>query len=83
MSITQEGLAVSERQSRRSFKEIRQLILRDLISGQKTVNQIAESTGLTWRTVDNHLIYLTGKGLAEPVFVSEYVKIYRMKKVGA
>lgn len=73
---------MSERQPRRNFKEIRQLILRDLLIGQKTVNQIAESTGLTWRTVDNHLIYLAGKGLVEPVFISEYVKIYRLKKVG-
>ena len=74
---------MSERQPRRNFKEIRQIILRDLLIGQKTVNQIAESTGLTWRTVDNHLIHLTGKGLVEPVFISEYVKIYRLKKVGA
>jgi DNA-binding transcriptional ArsR family regulator len=74
---------LSERQPRRNFKEIRQIILRDLLIGQKTVNQIAESTGLTWRTVDNHLIHLTGKGLIEPVFISEYVKIYRLKKVGA
>jgi len=72
---------LSERQPRRNFKEIRQIILRDLLSGQKTVNQIAESTGLTWRTVDGHLIYLVGKGLVEPVFVSQYVKIYRLKKV--
>jgi DNA-binding transcriptional ArsR family regulator len=74
---------LSERQPRRNFKEIRQIILRDLLIGQKTVNQIAESTGLTWRTVDNHLIHLAGKGLVEPVFISEYVKIYRLKKVGA
>lgn len=71
-----------ERQPRRKFEEIRKLILIDLRQGQRTVNQIAESTGLTWRTVDSHLIYLVGKGLAEPVFVSEYVKIYRLK-VGA
>jgi len=70
---------LSERQPRRHFKEIRQIILRDLLMGQRTVNQIAENTGLTWRTVDNHLIYLSGKGLVEPVFVSEYVKIYRLK----
>ncbi|MEM3154503.1 MAG: ArsR family transcriptional regulator [Candidatus Woesearchaeota archaeon] len=72
----------SERQPRRTFEEIRKLILGDLRIGQRTVNQIAESTGLTWRTVDSHLIYLVGKGLVEPVFVSEYVKIYRLKKVG-
>lgn len=69
------------RQPKRTFAEIRKLILRDFASGQRTVNQIAESTGLTWRTVDGHLIYLAGKGLVEPVFVSRYVKIYRLKRL--
>ena len=67
------------RQPKRKFAEIRKLILKDLVRGQRTVNQIADSTGLTWRTVDNHLIHLIGKGLVEPVFISEYVKIYRLR----
>ena len=69
------------RQPKRRFAEIRKLILKDLQKGERTVNQIAASAGLTWRTVDNHLIYLIGKGLVEPVFVSSYVKIYRLKQV--
>jgi DNA-binding transcriptional ArsR family regulator len=64
---------------KKTFAEIRSIILKELEKGQRTVNQIAENTGLTWRTVDSHLIYLVGKGLAEPVFISEYVKIYRKK----
>lgn len=65
---------------KRTFKTIRKLILKDLRTGEKTVNQLAENTGLTWRTVDNHLIYLIGTGKVEPVFVSKYVRIYRRKK---
>ncbi len=72
---------VETRQPKRTFEEIRKLILRDLASGQRTVNQIAESAGLTWRTVDKHLIHLTGKGLVEPVFISTYVKIYRIRRL--
>ena len=70
---------VSRRQPKRKFKEIRQIILKDFEKGERTVNEIAQSTGLTWRTVDNHLIYLIGKGLVEPVFVSEYVRIYKLR----
>ncbi len=66
--------------ARKTFDDIRKLILQDLKQGERTVNEIAESTGLTWRTVDNHLVYLVGKGIVEPVFVSSYVKIYRLKK---
>ncbi len=69
------------RRPKRTFKEIRQIILKDFEKGERTVNEIASSTGLTWRTVDNHIIHLIGKGLVEPVFVSEYVKIYRLRKV--
>jgi len=70
---------VSRRQPKRKFKEIRQIILKNFQKGERTVNEIAQSTGLTWRTVDNHLVYLIGKGLVEPVFISEYVRIYRLK----
>ena len=70
---------MSRRQPKRKFKEIRQIILKDFEKGERTVNEIAQSTGLTWRTVDNHLIYLIGKGLVEPVFVSEYVRIYKLR----
>lgn len=69
------------RAPKKTFQQIRKLILKDLQKGQRTVNQISESTGLTWRTVDGHLINLIGRGLVEPVFISEYVKIYRLKEV--
>ena len=67
------------RRPKKTFKEIRQIILKDFDKGERTVNEIAQATELTWRTVDNHLTYLIGKGLVEPVFISEYVRIYRLK----
>lgn len=68
------------KRQKRKFTEIRKIILKDFSKGERTVNQIADSTGLTWRTVDNHIIYLIGKGLVEPVFISRYVKIYKLKE---
>ncbi|MBS3148482.1 ArsR family transcriptional regulator [Candidatus Woesearchaeota archaeon] len=68
------------KRQRSTYQEIRQKIIDEFSRGERTVNQIAKSTGLTWRTVDLHLIWLTGKGAIEPVFLSEYVKIYRKKE---
>ncbi|MBI4146899.1 ArsR family transcriptional regulator [Candidatus Woesearchaeota archaeon] len=70
------------RKKRKTYPEIRQLILNEFSKGERTVNQIAAKTGLTWRTVDGHLIHLIGTGKIEPVFLSEYVKIYRLKEEG-
>jgi len=65
--------------AKRKFTQIRKLILKQLCRGESTVNELAGKTGLTWRTVDNHIIYLIGTGKVEPVFISKYVKIYRVK----
>lgn len=70
-----------KKKQRKRFPKIRELILNELRKGKRTVNEIAGTTGLTWRTVDNHIVYLIGKGYAEPVFVSKYVKIYRLREV--
>ncbi|RMD57905.1 transcriptional regulator [Candidatus Woesearchaeota archaeon] len=64
---------------RRTHEQIRKIILKRLQKGQSTINEISQSTGLTWRTVQNHLIYLIGTGKVEPVFISKYVKIYKLK----
>ena len=68
------------RAAKRTFPEIRKLILSNLRGGNRTVNELADTCGLTWRTVDNHLIHLIGKGLVEPVFISKYVRIYKLKE---
>jgi len=70
---------MATRKRKKKFPEIREIILKDFEKGERTINQIASATGLTWRTVDNHIIYLIGKGLVEPVYVSKYVKIYRLR----
>lgn len=68
--------------TKRRFSELRLVILRGLSSGQKTVNQLSREVGINWRTVDNHLIYLVGKGYASTVFTSPYVKIYQITDAG-
>ncbi len=67
---------------KRTFKELRKKILKDLAIGQKTVNQISSETSINWKTVDNHLIHLVGRGFAREVFVSRYVKIYEITERG-
>lgn len=67
---------------KRTYAALRPLILKAFSSGQKTVNQVATDTGINWRTVDNHIVHLTGKGFLKEVFVSPFVKIYEMTDRG-
>jgi len=67
---------------KRKYAELRRLLLENFSKGQKTVNQAATETGINWRTVDNHIIYLAGKGYLKEVFVSRYVKIYEITERG-
>jgi len=67
---------------KRCFIDLRDSILSSLSTGQLTVNQISEKAGINWKTVDNHLIYLVGKGFVEVVFSSPYVKIFEISEVG-
>ena len=48
--------------TKRRFDALRELILRGLLTGQKTVNQLSKDVGINWRTVDKHLIHLIGMG---------------------
>ncbi|MEK6822746.1 MAG: ArsR family transcriptional regulator [Nanoarchaeota archaeon] len=68
--------------TKRRFSTLRLLILKGLKTGQKTVNQLAGDVGINWRTVDNHIVHLVGRGLVAPVFVSPYVKIYQITDAG-
>jgi predicted ArsR family transcriptional regulator len=67
---------------KRRFSELREIILNNLSKGRKTVNQISQETGINWKTVDNHLIYLVGKGMAAVVYSSPYVKIFELSESG-
>jgi DNA-binding transcriptional ArsR family regulator len=71
-----------DRNPKRTFKELRQQILTALLKGRKTVNQLAKDTGTTWKTVDNHLIWLKGRGHVREVFASSFVKIYELSEAG-
>ncbi|MCX8147094.1 MAG: transcriptional regulator [Candidatus Woesearchaeota archaeon] len=67
---------------RRKFSDLREIILKSLVSGQKTINQISSETGINWKTVDNHLIYLVGKGFAREVFSSRFARIFEITEKG-
>ncbi len=66
------------RESKRTFLEIRDIILLTLGSGKKTINQISSESGINWRTVEKHLTFLIGKKLVSEIFSSEYVRIFEL-----
>ena len=53
-----------------------------LASGQKTINQISNETGINWRTAESHLTYLLGKSLVREAFSSSYVRIFELTAFG-
>lgn len=67
---------------KRRFGELRDIILKGLKKDKKTVNQISQETGINWKTVDNHLIFLVGKGMVSIVYSSPYVKIFEISESG-
>ena len=67
---------------KRTFEDIRTLILLSLASGQKTINQISNETKVNWRTVSNHLVHLSGKTLVREAFSSSYVRIFELTAFG-
>ena len=68
---------------KRRFSELRDTILAALSDEQKTLNQISSETGINWKTVDNHITFLIGKGLVKEVFSSRYVRIVEITEKGA
>ena len=67
---------------KRTFSELRHIILIALLSGQLTTNQISIKTGINWRTVEAHLTFLIGKRLVTEVLKSEYVRIFALTEEG-
>lgn len=70
------------KQKRRSFEGIRIEILKALQGGRNTVNEISHRTEINWKTVDNHLVYLCGRGWTAKVFDSPTIKIFELTKEG-
>ncbi len=67
---------------KRTFYELRQLILRELSSGQQTINTLSKNTGINWRTAKEHLEFLAKNGDVNEVVSSEYVRIFRLTGQG-
>lgn len=76
------GIDLVDREQKRTFEEIRKLILLTLSKGKKTINQIANDSGINWRTVEKHLTYLIGKKFVDEIFSSEYVRIFELTNNG-
>ncbi len=67
---------------KRTFYELRQLILRELSTGQQTINALSKNTGINWRTSKEHLEFLERNGDVTEVVSSEYVRIFRLTAQG-
>ncbi len=67
---------------KRTFYELRQLILRELSNGQQTINTISKNTGINWRTANEHLEFLAKNGDVTEVVSLEYVRIFRLTEQG-
>ena len=73
---------IANRSPKRSFEVIRNAMLIELAKGQKTINDLAKSSGVNWKTTQNHLVYLVGMGFAKEVFNSPYVRIFEITEKG-
>ena len=71
-----------EKREKRTFGKIRQKILLSLSDDKKTINEISRKSDINWRTVENHLTYLSGRGLVNEAFSSEYVRIFEITEEG-
>ncbi len=67
---------------RRTFQQIRKSLVRELTSKDRNLNQLARAAGVSWKTAENHLIYLIGRGYVIKVVDSPYVKIFRITEKG-
>ena len=67
---------------KRTFREIRCIILLIMLLGQQTTNQISTRAGINWRTVESHLTFLAGKGLVSEVLKLKYVRIFKLTEPG-
>jgi predicted transcriptional regulator len=67
---------------KRTYRIIRHDLLTSLASGQKNINQLANTSGINWKTTQNHLIYLCGFRFARVVVNLPQVKIYEITERG-
>lgn len=67
---------------KRTFNELRNLVLLQLSKGRKTINTLCRESGISWKTLERHLTYLAGKGMVAEVFNSPYVRIFELTEKG-
>lgn len=67
-----------DHEMKRTFCVIRENILLCLTKGRMTINQVANCSGINWKTVEKHLTFLIGRKMVEEVFSSEYVRIFEL-----
>ena len=67
---------------KRKFPEIRNILLVALSKGKQTINNLSKEAGVNWKTTENHLTYLIGKGLVSEVFSSPYARIFELTEKG-
>jgi DNA-binding transcriptional ArsR family regulator len=71
-----------EKRLKRTFNNIREKILLTLSEEKRTINDISKKSQINWRTVENHLTYLSGRGLVNEAFSSEYVRLFEITAEG-
>ena len=72
----------TQKEPKRTFSVIRDLILLTIGTDKKTINQISSESGINWRTVEKHLTFMMGKKLVAEIFSSEYVRIFELTQNG-
>jgi predicted transcriptional regulator len=71
-----------EKKVKRTFSKLRENILITLAEDKKTINEISRKADINWRTVESHLNYLSGRGLVNEAFSSDYVRIFEITPEG-
>jgi len=67
---------------KRTYTDLRVKILESIGNNKRTINDISRTTGINWKTVQRHLIYLKGSGYIVEVFSSPYVRIFELTDKG-
>lgn len=67
---------------KRAYPEIRKSILKAIEGSQKTINEVARTSKVNWKTVQRHLTFFKGTGLIIETFSSPYVRIFEITEEG-
>ncbi|MFH1316131.1 MAG: winged helix-turn-helix domain-containing protein [Candidatus Woesearchaeota archaeon] len=72
----------SNSSAKRSFSYLRHLILIALLDGTQSINQVSNNSGINWKTVENHMPYLVGKGFVNTLHRSNYLTLCELTEKG-